>query len=67
MWNPGPDRARAVWQTRPALRTEAFFELVWGLAQAAKAGDESAPSPDEAAAMMREYSDEFRLGRPEAG
>jgi quercetin dioxygenase-like cupin family protein len=64
MWNPGASRARAVWQTRPALRTEAFFELVWGLAQAAHAGDENGPSPDEAAAMMREYSDEFRLGRP---
>ena len=32
MWNPGPGPARAVWQTRPALRTEGFFELVWGLA-----------------------------------
>jgi quercetin dioxygenase-like cupin family protein len=65
MWNPGPERARAVWQTRPALKTEGFFELVWGLAQAAKAGHES-PSPDEVEAMMREYSDEFRLGRPDA-
>ena len=33
MWNAGPGRARAVWQTRPALKTEAFFEMVWGLAQ----------------------------------
>jgi quercetin dioxygenase-like cupin family protein len=66
MWNPAPARARAVWQTRPALKTEGFFELVWGLAQAAHAGEE-APSPDETAAMMREYSDEFRLGRPDPG
>jgi hypothetical protein len=64
MWNPGPRRARALWQTRPALKTEAFFELVWGLAQAAKGGREP-PSPDESAAMMREYADEFRLGRPD--
>jgi hypothetical protein len=64
MWNPGPGRARAVWQTRPALKTEAFFELVWGLARAAKEGN--APDPDEAAAMMREYADEFRLGRPDS-
>ena len=28
MWNTGPGRARAVWQTRPALKTEAFFEMV---------------------------------------
>ena len=62
MWNPGPGRARAVWQTRPALKTEAFFELVWGLARAAQEGN--APNPEEAAALMREYADEFRLGRP---
>jgi quercetin dioxygenase-like cupin family protein len=66
MWNPGPGRARAVWQTRPALKTEAFFEMVWGLAQGAKANDKGSPSPDEAAAMMREYADEFRLGRPDS-
>jgi hypothetical protein len=66
MWNPGPQRARAVWQTRPALKTEAFFEIVWGLAHAAKANDKDGPTPDEAAAMMRQYSDEFRLGRPDS-
>jgi len=67
MWNPGPGPARAVWQTRPALRTEGFFELVWGLAQTAKTNPEGGPSADEAAAMMREYENEFRLGRPESG
>jgi len=25
MWNEGPERARTLWQTRPALRTENFF------------------------------------------
>jgi len=64
MWNAGPAAARALWQTRPALRTEGFFELVWGLAQAAHAGREG-PSGDEVAGMLREYSDEFRLGRPD--
>jgi hypothetical protein len=53
-----------LWQTRPALRTEGFFELAWGLAQTAHAGRE-APSGDEVAGMLREYSDEFRLGRPD--
>jgi len=64
MWNAGPASARALWQTRPALRTEGFFELAWGLAQAAHAGREG-PSGDEVAGMLREYSDEFRLGRPD--
>jgi quercetin dioxygenase-like cupin family protein len=67
MWNPGPGRARAVWQTHPGLKTEAFFELVWGLAQAAKANDKGGPSADEVAAMLRQYADEFRLGRPDTG
>jgi quercetin dioxygenase-like cupin family protein len=67
MWNPGPGHARAVWQTRPALKTEAFFELVWGLARAAKTNAEGGPTADEAATMMREYEDEFRLGRPDSG
>jgi quercetin dioxygenase-like cupin family protein len=65
MWNPGPGRARAVWQTRPALRTEAFFEMLWGLAQAS-AGGEEMPDPDRAAAMLSEFADEFRLGRPDS-
>jgi quercetin dioxygenase-like cupin family protein len=65
MWNPGPERVTAVWQTRPALRTEELFELVWGLAQAAARGEEP-PDPERAAQMLAEYADEFRLGRPEA-
>jgi quercetin dioxygenase-like cupin family protein len=64
MWNSGPGRARAVWQTRPALRTEAFFEMVWGLAKASTSGAEM-PDPGRAAAMLSEYADEFRLGRPD--
>jgi quercetin dioxygenase-like cupin family protein len=58
---------RVNWQTRPALKTEAFFELVWGLARAAKENPADSPSADEVAAMMREYEGEFRLGRPEPG
>jgi quercetin dioxygenase-like cupin family protein len=64
MWNAGPTRARAVWQTRPALKTEAFFEMLWGLAQASARGEEG-PDPERAAAMLSEYKEEFRLGRPD--
>ena len=32
MWNAGPGPVRAAWVTRPALRTEQFFERAWGLA-----------------------------------
>jgi quercetin dioxygenase-like cupin family protein len=54
MWNEGPEPARATWVTRPALRTEQFFERAWGLA---------AGTVDEAlgATLLDDFSDEFRL------
>jgi glyoxylate utilization-related uncharacterized protein len=58
MWNAGSDRARMNWQTRPALRTELFFEAVWGLAREDNLG------PEQGAALMREYADVFRLAPP---
>jgi quercetin dioxygenase-like cupin family protein len=67
MWNPGPAPARALWQTRPALRSEEFFEMVWRLARTAKEDPENAPDPDRVAAMMRDFEDVFRLGRPGSG
>ena len=64
MWNAGPAPTRVIWQTRPALKTEALFEMLWRLAQASANGDEM-PDPDQAAAMLNEYAAEFRLGRPD--
>jgi quercetin dioxygenase-like cupin family protein len=54
MWNEGPGPARAAWVTRPALRTEQFFERAWGLA---------AGTVDErlGATLLDDFSDEFRL------
>jgi quercetin dioxygenase-like cupin family protein len=66
MWNSGAGRARASWETRPALRTEAFFEAVWGLASAGKVDAKGAPGPLQGAVLMREYRDEFRLASPPA-
>jgi quercetin dioxygenase-like cupin family protein len=56
MWNAGADQARALWQTRPALRTETFFETVWEL--------DSKPGLLQGAVLMNEYADEFRLVKP---
>src|SRR5689334_16629147 len=36
MWNGGSTEAHILWQTRPALHTDDFFEIMWGLAQAGK-------------------------------
>jgi quercetin dioxygenase-like cupin family protein len=66
MWNAGSEPARMLWQTRPALRTERFFEEVWGLAAEGRLTDKGTPGPLQAAVLMREYSDVFRLGKPPA-
>ena len=56
MWNPGPERAVVTWQTRPALRTERFFELVAQLAAGNDVTDEL-----EGEDLLTAYSDVFRL------
>lgn len=57
MHNVSDEAARVIWQVRPALRTEDFFEAMWTL-------------PDERrslfslAAIIQKFSREFRLSRP---
>lgn len=55
---------RANWQTRPALKSEAFFETMFGLAAQGKTNEKGAPNLLQAAVIARAYSDEFRLARP---
>jgi quercetin dioxygenase-like cupin family protein len=54
MWNAGDEPVVLVWQTRPALRTEEFFETVAKLARGEDAGV-------DAARLLDEYADVFRL------
>jgi quercetin dioxygenase-like cupin family protein len=56
MWNAGPEPAELVWETRPALKTDALLERLWGLPDK--------PGPLELAVVARAYDDEFRLPRP---
>ncbi len=58
MWNEGPERARTLWQTRPALRTESFFETIVALGGAGK------PGLLQTAVIASEYRDEFRTTSP---
>lgn len=55
---------RVNWQTRPALKTEAFFETLWGLSRDGKVNDKSVPNLLRAALIAREYRKEYRLVRP---
>lgn len=56
--------ARVNWQTRPALKTEAFFETIWGLARDGKTNEKGVPNLLQVAVIARNYADEFRLASP---
>jgi mannose-6-phosphate isomerase-like protein (cupin superfamily) len=60
MWNEGPDTVRSRWQTRPALRTEEFFETTFRLAREGKTNENGMPGPLQLAVIASEYRDEFR-------
>jgi mannose-6-phosphate isomerase-like protein (cupin superfamily) len=63
MWNPGPERARTNWQTRPALRTAEFFEEAASVFRDAEA-EGRPPDGQRMARVVETYSEEFRLGTP---
>jgi mannose-6-phosphate isomerase-like protein (cupin superfamily) len=61
MWNEGPEQARTVWQTRPALRTEDFFDQTAAVFREAQEKGQD-PDGERLAEIVRTYSDEFRVG-----
>lgn len=63
MWAES-EGVRVNWQTRPALKTEAFFETISGISRDAKTGAKGAPNLLQAAVIAQAYADEFRLARP---
>jgi quercetin dioxygenase-like cupin family protein len=66
MHNASDEPARVNWQTRPALRTEVFFETVWNMRRDGKFGPQG-PNLLQAVVIGQEYSEEFRLLRPAYG
>jgi mannose-6-phosphate isomerase-like protein (cupin superfamily) len=63
MWNQSPGRARTLWQTRPALRTEDFFEALFRLAREA-GGGAGRPGALRTAVFASEFRSEFRTTSP---
>ena len=63
MWAEA-EGVRVNWQTRPALKTEAFFETISGISRDAKTGGKGSPNLLQAAVIAQAYADEFRLARP---
>jgi mannose-6-phosphate isomerase-like protein (cupin superfamily) len=64
MWNPFDAPARATWQSRPALRTEAWFRAIDRLHREGRVGRNGMPGPLAFGVFLSEYRDVFRLASP---
>lgn len=60
-YNPGDTAALVIWETRPALRTAEFF---FSMDRASRGKGRPRPSLTDAAAILREFRDEFELAKP---
>jgi quercetin dioxygenase-like cupin family protein len=66
MWNPGDEPVYAVWQTRPAGRTEEWFRALDSLQRQGRLGSDGMPSLLAFGAYLTEYGDVMRLaGAPQ--
>lgn len=61
MWNPHEEPARALWQTRPAGRTERWFRSIDALHRSGRVRANGMPGPLASGSLLREYRDVFRL------
>src|SRR5258708_16870594 len=64
MWNGSEAETHLRWQTWPALHTEAFFKIIWGLAQEGKTNKAGVPNLLQLAVILRQYRQEFRPIKP---
>ncbi|HKG26725.1 MAG TPA: cupin domain-containing protein [Thermomicrobiales bacterium] len=63
-WNEGEEEARAIQEFRPALRTEDFFETLFGLARDGKLDEKGMPSLLQLAVMVPAFGEEIRPTSP---
>ncbi len=64
MHNGGSAAAQVIWQVRPALKTQAFYETLFGLAGDGKTDRHGVPNLLQLAVLLQDYRDEFVLSRP---
>jgi mannose-6-phosphate isomerase-like protein (cupin superfamily) len=62
-WNPGDEEVHATIEFRPALRTEQFFEVFFGLGAAGRTNRRGLPNPLWMVAIGAAFSDEVRPAR----
>jgi mannose-6-phosphate isomerase-like protein (cupin superfamily) len=65
MWNRTGSPARALWQTRPAGRTESWFRSIDTLHREGRVGRNGMPGPLAYGVFLTEYRDVFRLAGPQ--
>jgi quercetin dioxygenase-like cupin family protein len=63
-WNGADEEAHYIQEFRPALRIDAFFELLFGLAQDGKLDHRGMPGFLDVAAFVPVFSNEIRVTRP---
>src|SRR5262249_39088142 len=61
MWNSAEGPARAVWQTRPALRTEDWFRSIDALHADGRVGKDGMPGRPAFAPLLSEFDAVVRL------
>lgn len=64
MHNVSSEEGRLLWQVRPALRTQAFLETMWGLDADGKTNASGVPNLLQLAVTLHAFSDEFRASNP---
>lgn len=64
MHNISDQEGCLLWQIRPAMKSQAFFETLWGLEADGKTDAQGRPGLLQLAVILHEYSQEFRLTSP---
>jgi mannose-6-phosphate isomerase-like protein (cupin superfamily) len=66
MWNGGDTECRALWQVRPALRSEHLFAAIDASRAYRRTAKGGSMTLLGAGPVLREFSEEFRLAAPRA-
>jgi len=64
MCNISDEEGALLWQVRPALNTQAFFETMWGLEGDGETDSDGIPHILQLAVILRAYNKEFRASSP---
>jgi quercetin dioxygenase-like cupin family protein len=64
MHNISAEAGSLLWQVRPAMKSQVFFETMWGLEADGKVNENGVPNFLQLAVILNAYSDEFRVSSP---